>query len=120
MINIVRLASSGACGRRGESELASIRHVVGMGACARRGVQVSGGFGVKWRLLMVVARDGGGDCRAGPQGADVKRGGYAWVAEVDGVVSRYFSRVARDEMKMGRHSFIGYRSIRTYLCRSIF
>ena len=37
---------------------------------------------------MVVARDGGGDCRAGPQGADAKRSGDAWVAEVDGVGSR--------------------------------
>ena len=58
MVNIVRLASSGACGRRGESELASIQHVVGMGACARRGVQVSGGVssgGCSWSWRVMAA-----------------------------------------------------------------
>jgi hypothetical protein len=53
-------------------------------------------------------------------GRSVGRGGHAWVDEVDEMMSRYFSCLVRDEMKMERHSFIGYRSIRTYLCRSIF
>jgi len=51
---------------------------------------------------MVVARGGGGECRPGPQGADVKCGGYAWIAGVDGVVSRYFCCLRREEVKMNR------------------
>ena len=67
---------------------------------------------------MVVARGGGGECRPGPQGADVKCGGYAWIAGVDGVVSRYFCCLRREEVKMnsvGRVTpsldFVAYRRI---------
>ena len=67
---------------------------------------------------MVVARVGGGECRPGPQGADVKCGGYAWIAGVDGVVSRYFCCLRREEVKMTRVGrvtpsldFVEYRRI---------
>ena len=53
-------------------------------------------------------------------GRSVRRGGHAWVDEVDEMMSRYFCCLVRDEMKMERHSFIGYRPIQTYSCLSIF
>ena len=80
MINIVRLASSGACGRRGESDLASIRHVAGVGACARRGVQVSGGLassgGCSWSWRVVLAGSVG----------QVRRGRMSSVAAMRGLL----------------------------------
>jgi hypothetical protein len=63
---------------------------------SQRGVQVGvnpacRGLGRVWSWRGVQVRS---------VGRSVRRGGHAWVDEVDEMMSRYFCRLVRDEMKM--------------------